>query len=178
MTHPASRSWIRDFKKIKPLVEWNNHMGCVTATYAPGLKKYLMCVTDGWPTVAKMTSYILESDVQPARGAWFPICRTSASKGTFLIFRASSSAPTDDPVAVLLREFQHWLERSEAQHSIRRAGAMACVCTKSHCSSRQHRRRIGPEARPDIMHEAQRAKIKRNISILLLARFMTWRGRN
>jgi hypothetical protein len=29
----------------------------------PGLKKYLMCITDGWPTVAKMTSYILEADV-------------------------------------------------------------------------------------------------------------------
>jgi hypothetical protein len=43
-------------------VEWNNHMGCVTATYVPRLKKYLMCVTDGWPTVAKMTSYILEAD--------------------------------------------------------------------------------------------------------------------
>ncbi|MHC4744152.1 MAG: hypothetical protein ACYS8Z_19720 [Planctomycetota bacterium] len=37
-------------------------MGCVTATYVPGLKKYLMCVTDGWPTVAKMDSYILEAD--------------------------------------------------------------------------------------------------------------------
>jgi hypothetical protein len=54
--------WTADFAKIKPLLDWNNHMGCVTATYVPGLKKYLMCVTDGWPTVAKMTSYILEAD--------------------------------------------------------------------------------------------------------------------
>lgn len=54
--------WTSDFAKIKPLIEWNNHMGCVTATYVPGLRKYLMCVTDGWPTVAKMTSYILEAD--------------------------------------------------------------------------------------------------------------------
>jgi len=54
--------WTSDFRKIKPLIEWNNHMGCVTATYVPGLKKYLMCITDGWPTVAKMTSYILEAD--------------------------------------------------------------------------------------------------------------------
>lgn len=54
--------WTTDFEKIKPLIEWNNHMGCVTATYVPGLKKYLMCITDGWPTVAKMTSYILEAD--------------------------------------------------------------------------------------------------------------------
>ena len=54
--------WTSDFRKIKPLIEWNNNMGCVTATYVPGLKKYLMCVTDGWPTVAKMSSYILEAD--------------------------------------------------------------------------------------------------------------------
>ncbi len=54
--------WTADFAKIKPLIEWNNHMGCVTATYVPGLKKYLMCITDGWPTVSKMTSYILEAD--------------------------------------------------------------------------------------------------------------------
>ncbi len=54
--------WSNDFKKIKPLIEWNNHMGCVTATYVPGLKKYLMCITDGWPTVSKMMSYILEAD--------------------------------------------------------------------------------------------------------------------
>ena len=54
--------WTDSFAKIKPLIEWNNNMGCVTATYVPHLKKYLMCVTDGWPTVAKMDSYILEAD--------------------------------------------------------------------------------------------------------------------
>jgi hypothetical protein len=54
--------WSYDFKEIKPLLEWNNNMGCVTITYNAPLKKYLMCVTDGWPTVAKMNSYILESD--------------------------------------------------------------------------------------------------------------------
>lgn len=60
--------WTSDFAKIKPLIEWNNHMGCATATYVPALKKYLMCVTDGWPTVAKMTSYILEADT--LTGPW------------------------------------------------------------------------------------------------------------
>ena len=54
--------WTKDFAKIKPLLDWNNNMGCVTATYVPGLKKYLMCVTDGWPTTGKMHSYILEAD--------------------------------------------------------------------------------------------------------------------
>jgi hypothetical protein len=54
--------WTSDFEQIKPLIEWNNNMGCVTATWVPALKKYLMCITDGWPTVAKMDSYILEAD--------------------------------------------------------------------------------------------------------------------
>lgn len=53
--------WSRDFKQIKPLVEWNNNMGCVTMTWNAPLKKYLMCVTDGGNTCAKMNSYILES---------------------------------------------------------------------------------------------------------------------
>lgn len=64
--------WTSDFANIKPLLEWNNHMGCVTATWVPGLRKYLMCVTDGWPTVAKMNSYILESDT--LTGPWRMVC--------------------------------------------------------------------------------------------------------
>jgi hypothetical protein len=31
-------------------------------TYNAPLKKYLMCITDGWPTVTTMNTYILESD--------------------------------------------------------------------------------------------------------------------
>ncbi len=54
--------WTHDFARIKPLLDWNNNMGCATITYDAPLKKYLMCVTDGWPTVAKMNSYILEAD--------------------------------------------------------------------------------------------------------------------
>jgi hypothetical protein len=54
--------WSRDFNEIRPLLEWKNNMGCVTITYHPHLKKYLMCVTDGQNTCAKMNSYILESD--------------------------------------------------------------------------------------------------------------------
>ena len=37
-------------------------MGCVTMTYNAPLKKYLMCVTDGGNTAARMNTYILESD--------------------------------------------------------------------------------------------------------------------
>lgn len=54
--------WTKNFGEIKPLLEWNNNMGCVTITYNAPLKKYLMCVTDGGNTVSKMNTYILESD--------------------------------------------------------------------------------------------------------------------
>jgi hypothetical protein len=54
--------WTHDFKEIKPLLEWNNNMGCVTITYNAPLKKYIMCVTDGGNTYSKMNTYLLESD--------------------------------------------------------------------------------------------------------------------
>lgn len=54
--------WTNDFEEIKPLLEWNNNMGCVTITWNEPLKKYLMCVTDGGSTKSKMNTYILESD--------------------------------------------------------------------------------------------------------------------
>jgi hypothetical protein len=54
--------WTRDFSKIKPLLEWDNNMGCVTVTYNAPLKKYFMCVTDGGNTCARMNTYILEAD--------------------------------------------------------------------------------------------------------------------
>lgn len=53
--------WTNDFKSIKPVIEWNNNMGCVTVTYNAPLKRYFMCVTDGGNTCAKMNTYILES---------------------------------------------------------------------------------------------------------------------
>jgi len=60
--------WTGDFEKIKPLLAWNNNMGCVTVTYNVPIKKYLMCVTDGGNTCAKMNTYILESDM--ITGPW------------------------------------------------------------------------------------------------------------
>jgi hypothetical protein len=54
--------WTNDFTRIRPLLEWNNNMGCVTITYNAPLKKYLMCITDGGNTCSKMNTYLLESD--------------------------------------------------------------------------------------------------------------------
>lgn len=54
--------WSNDFQQIKPLIDWNNNTGCVTMTYNAPLKKYIMCITDGWPTGENMDTYLLESD--------------------------------------------------------------------------------------------------------------------
>jgi len=54
--------WSKDFAAIRPLAVWNNRMGCTTITFNAPLRKYLMCVTDGWPGVNDMNSYILEAD--------------------------------------------------------------------------------------------------------------------
>ena len=78
--------WTRNYKRIRPLIEWNNHMGCVTATYVPGLKKYLMCVTDGWPTVAQMTSYILEADALTGPWRMVAYLKDFGEQGYFLNF--------------------------------------------------------------------------------------------
>ena len=53
--------WSNKLEDIKPIFEWNNNVGCVTMTYNAPLNKYLMCITDGWPTVQSMDTYILES---------------------------------------------------------------------------------------------------------------------
>jgi len=54
--------WCDDFERIQPIFEWNNHCGCVTITYNAALQKYIMCITDGWPTIKFMDTYFLEAD--------------------------------------------------------------------------------------------------------------------
>ncbi|MBC7350993.1 MAG: hypothetical protein H5U08_01435 [Thermogutta sp.] len=56
--HPI---WSKNFSDLKPIVKWDDHMGCVTITYNPGLKRYFMCVTDGTDTTGRFHSYLLES---------------------------------------------------------------------------------------------------------------------
>jgi hypothetical protein len=85
--------WTDRFDRIKPVLEWNNHMGCVTATYVPGLKKYLMCVTDGWPTVAKMSSYILEADVLTGPWRMVAYMKDFGEQGYFLNFPSKFISP-------------------------------------------------------------------------------------
>lgn len=62
--HDRSRApiWTQDFARIRPLVEWHGRVGHVTVTYNAPLRRYLMCITDGWPTNSTMNTYILESE--------------------------------------------------------------------------------------------------------------------
>jgi hypothetical protein len=60
--------WTQDFSRIRPLIEWQGRVGHATITYNAPLKKYIMCITDGWPTVATMNTYLLESSA--ITGPW------------------------------------------------------------------------------------------------------------
>jgi hypothetical protein len=61
--------WTRSFAEMKPLLNWNNNCGCVTATWNPTLQKFLMCVTDGQDTISSYNTYILEAD--SITGPWW-----------------------------------------------------------------------------------------------------------
>lgn len=54
--------WSRKFSDVQPLFDWLDRTGPVSITYDAPLKKYLMCVTHGWPTVGTFDTYILEAD--------------------------------------------------------------------------------------------------------------------
>src|SRR5262249_52987742 len=55
--HDASGqpSWTRNFADIQPLLRWDQHLGCVTATYNAPLGRYLLCVSrpsDGYQSMS------------------------------------------------------------------------------------------------------------------------------
>ena len=79
--HPI---WSYDFEDIEPLLDWNNNMGCVAMTYNAPLKKYLMCITDAWPTSGRMDSYILESDAITGPFKMVTYMRDFGQQGYFL----------------------------------------------------------------------------------------------
>ena len=49
--------WTSDLGASQPLVEWEGHVGHATMTYNPSLKKYLLVITDGWPTIKPMNTF-------------------------------------------------------------------------------------------------------------------------
>lgn len=60
--------WSSDFNRMRPLLDWNNHCGSVTATYIAPQKKFVMCITDGGNTISRFNTYVLEADA--LTGPW------------------------------------------------------------------------------------------------------------
>ena len=60
--------WEPGVSAARPIASWPGHMGCATMTYVPATGKYILCVTDGWPTIRTMDSYLLEAD--DVTGPW------------------------------------------------------------------------------------------------------------
>ncbi len=60
--------WTQDFNKMQPMLQWNGHLGSVTITYNPGLRKYLMCIADGWPSTRMISTLLMEAD--DVAGPW------------------------------------------------------------------------------------------------------------
>ena len=76
--------WSKNISDIKPIMEWKHHMGCTTITYDKPLHKYIMCVTDGWPGIYNMNSYILESDEMTGPYRMISYMKDFGTQGYFL----------------------------------------------------------------------------------------------
>jgi len=64
----GAAKWTRHFSEMKPMLEWEDHLGSVTITYNPGQRKYLMCIADGWPSTRMMSTMLMEAD--HVEGPW------------------------------------------------------------------------------------------------------------
>jgi hypothetical protein len=99
--------WTKDFEAIKPLLEWNNNMGCVTITYIAPLKKYFMCVTDGGNTYSRMNTYLLESD--HITGTWRMVTyMKSFGEQAYFVNIPSKFISKDGKTAWLLYSGNYW----------------------------------------------------------------------
>ncbi|HVZ97240.1 MAG TPA: hypothetical protein VG847_10220 [Chitinophagaceae bacterium] len=85
--------WSHNFSDIKPVMEWMHHMGCTTITYNKPLQKYFMCVTDGWPGIENMNSYILESDYITGPYKIITYMKDFGSQGYFMTIPSKFIAP-------------------------------------------------------------------------------------
>jgi hypothetical protein len=59
--HSGQALWTGRLQTAKPVAEWQDRTGVVTMTYNAPLRKYLMWITDGFPTISTMNTYLLES---------------------------------------------------------------------------------------------------------------------
>jgi hypothetical protein len=55
---------------MQPLLRWDRHLGCVTATYDAPLQRYLMCVSrpsDGYNSLGTYDTLLLEAEALTGR---------------------------------------------------------------------------------------------------------------
>ena len=78
--------WSRKFADLQPLLAWKNHMGCTTISYNAPLKKYVMCVADGWPGTEDINSYLLEADALTGPYRLITYLKQFGRQGYFLTF--------------------------------------------------------------------------------------------
>ena len=65
----------------------------VNVAYNPAMGKYLMCVTDGWPTVATMNSYVLEANAITGPWRMVTYMKDFGQQAYFLNFPSKFMAP-------------------------------------------------------------------------------------
>jgi len=56
--------WVADVRAMQPLLRWDGHLGCVTATYLPQLRRFLMCISrpsDGIHSIGTYDTLLLEA---------------------------------------------------------------------------------------------------------------------
>jgi hypothetical protein len=57
--------WTHDIRAMQPLLRWDKHLGCVTATYVAPLRRYVMCSSrpsDGYDSLGTYDTLLLESE--------------------------------------------------------------------------------------------------------------------
>ncbi len=54
--------WTRSLTQARPIIDWDDHAGCVTATYIPALKRFILCATDGGNTISRFGTWFAESE--------------------------------------------------------------------------------------------------------------------
>ena len=85
--------WTHDFSRIKPVVEWPDHMGQAAVTYLPALKKYIMCVGSGADYSGHYDTSFLEADA--LTGPWrIAACWTAFGTQAYFVNMPSKFAGT------------------------------------------------------------------------------------
>lgn len=113
--------WTNNFDHIKPLLEWNNNMGCVTVTYNAPLKKYIMCVTDGGNTYSKMNTYLLESEQLAGEWKLITYLKHFGEQGYFVNI-PSKFISSDGKTAWLLYSGNFWSNMNGANVGVNPPG--------------------------------------------------------